>query len=108
MKITLKEWLYIYKDEDIKPEIVCGDGFVISMQGSKFHHCYPKVSNIWEYRSLEVRCRNYIEPVLSLYSVDARITLDTIYPNVPTTVLENIIEKHGGIYVSSDEYYQVL
>ena len=108
MVITLKEWLCRYKHKEVKPEITCGDGFRVSIQGSRFHYCYPRVSNIWDYRSLEVQCKNFIEPSLSIYACDNYIKLDTVYSNVPTDLLESIIEKHGGIHVSSEKYYQVL
>lgn len=47
--MTVQEYLNktrnFTNDVNIRPGVVCADGFQISIQASPFHYCYPKDNN---------------------------------------------------------------
>ena len=65
----------------------------MSAQASSFHHCYP-VDNLedFEYDEFEVRT-DLEDNLLSPYLSDEKYT----YNYVDVSVIDAIIEKHGGI-----------
>ena len=70
----------------------CHDGFTMSVQASRFHYCSPRLYGIGEYTELEVGFPNMDEETLFPYSDGG-----SVYAYVPVSVIDAIIEKHGGI-----------
>lgn len=79
----------------VRSRIFCKDGFSPSVQGSGVHSCEPReVRRDGQYKSLEVGYPSTVAPLLDPYR---EIYLYDIYTYVPVGVIEELIEKHGGI-----------
>lgn len=82
--------------------IICKDGFRMSVQASRGHHCTPKVTldipYLSEYKNYEVGACNMEESLLKKY-VENDLDDYKIYDQVPVEVLNEILEKHGGIKI---------
>lgn len=79
-----------------KPRIVCNDGFSMSVQGSSSHYCYPRTlaKDYWE---MEIDFPSEVEPLLLNWADESELPTDTVYGYVPVTVIDQVIEAHGGI-----------
>lgn len=77
----------------VRPHARCVDGFTMSIQHSRMHHCQPKEDGRISVESVEIGFPNRKEPLLEPY----RVGKEKIYSFVPITVVEEICEKHGGI-----------
>ena len=88
-------------------EVVCHDGFRLSVQASSFHYCEPRIDNADKYVSFECGMPSESEPLLMPYiqqmsnwelhvgySQDPR---QCVYEYVPKAIIKKIIKKHGGI-----------
>lgn len=95
--MTVREWLKeTFKKEPegrlVRPHAVCKDGFSISIQASAFHYCTPRRElKDGKYTQLELGFPSEYEELLDKYRGGA------IYLYVPIEVVEEVIEKHGGI-----------
>ncbi len=81
-----------------RPEIVCNDGFRMSVQGSYGHYCSPKKTQDW-YTSLEIGYPSSEEPLIKQYAEDKGDLTNTVYGYVPIEIIQEVIEKHGGINI---------
>lgn len=72
-----------------RPEVICADGFKMSIQASEDHYCQKDDEG--SYVSVEVGLPSSSEPLLDEYGDDG------VYGYVPLTVVDAIIAKHGGI-----------
>ena len=95
---------------DFQPrrEVVeCKDGFIMSVQASEICYCIPRKSGLnMTYTSVEVGFPNRIESLLKDHvdgydDNDDRRTrafwCNSVYAYVPSSVIINVIEKHGGM-----------
>lgn len=80
------------------PRLVCADGFSISAQGSDFHRCEPRSLN-GPYAKVECACPSKPEPALMPYLLyeDGIALEQSTYNYVPTTILVDLINAHGGL-----------
>jgi hypothetical protein len=78
------------------PEIVCVDGFTMSVQASIYHYCEPR-DNDGPYTQFEVGYPSEREESLMPFCEDADKPTDTVYGYVPYEVVMDVIEKHGGV-----------
>lgn len=71
------------------PEIVCADGFAMSVQASETHYCSPRnATGPWA--SVEVGYPSQDEPLLGEdFNQD-------VWGYVPVSTVAAIIDKHGG------------
>ena len=76
--------------------IECADGFSISVQANKYAYCMPAANKAWPYDSVELGFPNAIDELIELYS-EAPGSTNTIYGYVPISIVEYLVEKHGGI-----------
>ena len=75
------------------PHVVCRDGFKMSVQvGQGLYSAPNTVAD--SYSSVEVGYPSEIVPELKAFDQG-----DDVFPFVPCTVIDEIIEKHGGIDV---------
>lgn len=77
----------------VRHAIMCQDGFVVSVQASRFHYCTPR-ENLpigKQYEEFELGYPSEQEPLLDEYSCDS-----TVFACVPAEVVDAVIEKHGG------------
>ena len=75
------------------PHVVCRDGFKMSVQvGQSLYSDPMSVADIYE--AVEVGYPSEIVPELKAFDQG-----DDVFPFVPCTVIDEIIDKHGGIDV---------
>lgn len=78
-------------------QVVCADGFVMSVQAGDGHYCRPRISDAERYEAVEVGYPNEEEPLLMPYAESPEAPCDTVYPYVPSDKVSLVIAKHGGI-----------
>lgn len=84
------------------PQIVCSDGFTMSVQvGYSLYSTPKKVAK--RYSAVEIGFPSEDEPLIEKYAesyydpdVDFKYT-ETVYPYVPVKVVDKVLKKHGGI-----------
>ena len=86
------------------PQIVCADGFKMSVQvGFSLYSIPKKVAK--RYSAVELGLPSEHEPLIeefaeSFYKEDGEDVTDytdTVYPYVPVKVVDKVLKKHGGI-----------
>ena len=82
--------------QEVRPRIVCKDGFSLSVQGSLTHYCHPRRDGS-VFDSLEIGFPSEEVEELMEYAEGRNKPKDTVYGNVPYGVVEALIQKHGGI-----------
>lgn len=87
-----------HKDDKycMRPKIVCKDGFSMSVQGSEGHYCSPR-KTLDYYISMEIGFPSQKEDLIMEYTEQHEQPTDTVYGWVPVGVIDDVIEKHGGI-----------
>ena len=85
-----------YKFPQIRPRVHCEDGFSMSVQASENHYCLPN-DNEGPYLEAEVGYPSEAEPLLMEYSEDPENPAKTVYGHVPLEVINEIIDRHGGL-----------
>ena len=78
-------------------QVVCADGFTMSVQAGGGHYCRPRISDAERYEAVEVGYPNEEEPLLMPYAESPKEPLYTVYPYVPSDKVSLVIAKHGGI-----------
>jgi len=82
----------------MKPQIICNDGFKMSVQGSSGRYCSPReVSDI--YFKMEIGFPSEKETLIMPY-IDGGEDGDptnSVYGYVPCDIIDAVILKHGGI-----------
>ena len=78
------------------PYVVCKDGFVMSVQAGQSLYSEPRdVAD--SYEEAEVGFPSEEESLLTTYAEDEENLCDTVYGYVPCSIIDKVIEKHGGI-----------
>jgi hypothetical protein len=83
-----------------REQVVCADGFKVSIQASEFHYCSPKVSGIFViYTSVELADPNEEEELIAKWQESPKSERPTydVYPYVPAEIVSMMIAKHGGM-----------
>lgn len=93
---------YVKNDGDylIRNRVFCKDGFSISIQASRGHYCEPRETFEGPYEKVELGYPNKFDPMIANYAEegdDTRLFTRSVYPYVPIEVVDNLLEKHGGI-----------
>ena len=84
------------------PHVVCKDGFKMSVQAGQSLYSTPKdVAD--DYEEAEVGYPSTEESLLTTYAEDNDNLCDTVYGYVPCSIIDEVIEKHGGIDESKIE-----
>ena len=82
------------------PYVICKDGFKMSVQAGQSLYSEPRdVAD--SYEEAEVGFPSAEESLLTSYAEDNRNPCDTVYGYVPCSIIDEVIEKHGGIDVDS-------
>ena len=86
---------------DIVKRLHCNDGFSMSVQAHYGAYCAPRVDHTDTdyYFEVEVGFPSEREELLMEYVEDYDNPTDTVYSYVPVEVVQEVIEKHGGIKV---------
>ena len=95
------------------PQIVCSDGFKMSVQvGSSLYSTPKKVAK--RYSAVEIGFPSEDEPLIEKYAesyydpdVDFKYT-ETVYPYVPVRVVDKVLKKHGGIDLTKTLSKEIL
>ena len=86
------------------PQIVCSDGFKMSVQvGFSLYSTPKKVAK--RYSAVEIGFPSEHEPLIEEYAEtsykddgeDVTDYTDTVYPYVPVKIVDKVLKKHGGI-----------
>ena len=83
-----------------RDNVVCADGFKVSIQASESHYCSPRVSGLFViYTSVELGHPNKEEELITKWQESPEMTEPTndVYPFVPAEVVSMMIAKHGGM-----------
>ena len=79
--------------------LICNDGFSVSIQCGYMFYSTPRtdLEAAREYSAFELGFPSRADELISEYAEDKENPTDTVYPCVPRTVVEQLINKHGGI-----------
>ncbi len=99
--MTVKEYLETTFNEideyHVRKAVKCADGFRVSIQGGTFfHYCRPKL-HCNQYECVELGFPSMQDDLIMEYAEDETNPTRTVYGYVPIEVVENLIQKHGGI-----------
>ena len=97
------------------PQIVCVDGFTMSVQvGFSLYSTPKKVAK--RYSAVEIGFPSEHEPLIEEYAEtfykddgeDVTDYTDTVYPYVPVKIVNKVLKKHGGIDLTETlrRYYE--
>jgi len=78
------------------PYVVCKDGFKMSVQAGQSLYSEPRdVTD--SYEEAEIGYPSEEESLITSYAEDNENLCDTVYGYVPCSIIDQVIEKHGGI-----------
>ena len=86
----------------VTPHIVCNDGFEMSVQAGQSLYSEPR-DVVDSYEEAEVGFPSTEESLLTSYAEDEENLCGTVYGYVPCSIIDAVIEKHGGIDESKIE-----
>jgi len=82
---------------DRNRQVVCADGFKMSVQAHGGSYCTPRMSGADKYTEVEVGFPSQAEEMLMKYAEEPSHPTQTVYAYVPVQVVTNVLAKHGGI-----------
>ena len=82
--------------------VVCKDGFKMSVQAGQSLYSEPR-DVVDSYEEVEVGFPSTEESLLTSYAEDEENLCGTVYGYVPCSIIDEVIEKHGGIDESKIE-----
>lgn len=89
--------------QGIRPPVKCKDGFSISIQASQYHYCSPRVDGDVIYDEVELGFPSAEDELIAEFAEDPDDLTKTVYGGVPVEIVNQLIEKHGGIVESNEE-----
>ncbi len=100
------EW--IFSNDPIssimRPWVVCEDGFTVSVQASSFHYCSPRENLLdQDYDKVELGFPSAEDSLIIDYAEDPDDPTQSVYGWVPIEIVEELVEKHGGIKMADPE-----
>ena len=90
----LNQYLKEHEGRSPRPHITCADGTWLSVQASEYTYCDPRVNNAPEYFEVEVMVDENLVPSWGKWQDGEG---SNIFGYVPVSVVNEFIEKHGGI-----------
>ena len=81
----------------LNEEIICKDGFTMSVQAHNGAYCSPRIDNAPRYTQVEVGFPSHPEPLLLEWAENENRPTNTVYPFVPVHQISLVCVKHGGI-----------
>lgn len=76
--------------------VECSDGFSISVQANEYTYCEPRINKGWPYTKVELGFPSELDPLIEDFS-ECPGELETVYGYVPIEIVNELIDKHGGI-----------
>ena len=77
--------------------VVCKDGFTMSVQAGETQYCHPRETGADRYTEVEIGFPNMPEDLLLEYAENGDRPTETVYPYVPVSLVTLVIAKHGGM-----------
>ena len=81
----------------INEQVVCADGFEMSVQANENAYCEPRLNRQKKYNLVEIGFPSSEEPLLMPWAQSPDDPTGTVYGYVPVDVVTNVIVKHGGM-----------
>ena len=81
----------------LNENIVCKDGFTMSVQAHEGAYCHPRIDNAEHYEEAEVGYPSQYESILMPWVENEERPLNTVYGYVPASRISLVCAKHGGI-----------
>jgi hypothetical protein len=81
----------------LNKQVVCKDGFKMSVQASRISYCSPMTDYCDKYTEVEVGFPSAKESLLMPYAENTEDPTNTVYPYVPVSIVSLVLVKHGGI-----------
>ena len=81
----------------VTKRLYCKDGFSISVQANEHVYCDPLENKAWPYSKVELGFPNAKDDLIADYAEDPLDYTDTVYPYVPISIVNELVEKHGSI-----------
>tara|TARA_Y100000593_G_scaffold59273_1_gene109868 strand:- start:1760 stop:2122 length:363 start_codon:yes stop_codon:yes gene_type:complete len=82
---------------DRNRQVVCADGFTMSVQAHQGAYCSPRMSGAPKYTHVEVGFPSEREDLLMEFAEEPDKPTQTVYGWVPVQTVTNVLAKHGGI-----------
>ena len=79
------------------PQIVCADGFTISVQASEAHYCHPRIDDATYYTEVECGYPSSNPEFIQEYAENSESLTGTVYPYTPVELVNKLIDLHGGL-----------
>ncbi len=80
----------------VTKRMICNDGFSISVQANRYTYCTPRQDRAWPYSEVELEFPSELDELIEEYA-ETEGTTQTVFGYVPIKVVNQLIEKHGGI-----------
>ena len=77
--------------------VVCKDGFTMSVQAGETQYCHPRETGADKYTEVEIGFPNRPEDLLLEFAEDSDRPTETVYAFVPASLVTLVIAKHGGM-----------
>ena len=81
----------------LNEEIVCKDGFIMSVRANHGAYCSPRIDDAPRYTQVEVGYPSHPEPLLLEWAENKDRPTNTVYGYVPADRISLVCVKHGGI-----------
>ena len=99
--MTVREFLRDTYQEDVlysifRPHVVCADGYKVSIQAGRGLYSCPR-ENVLEYMAVELGFPNMSDELIMEYAEDPDEPTGTVYGYVPVDIVQQLMDKHGGI-----------
>lgn len=99
--MTINEFLQEYRRVELgmnvtRPRVRCADGFTVSVQAGYGLRSWPGDDANY-YTHVELGYPSGVEKDLLSYAEDKTRPKDTVYNYVPVTLVDKVLEAHGGI-----------
>ena len=76
--------------------VTCEDGFSVSIQADQGKYCCPR-NDEGPYIEVELGFPSHSESMISKWAEDRENLTETVYGYVPSTVVLEMLLKHGGM-----------
>lgn len=80
-----------------RSRVVCNDGYSVSIQANNRVYRCPRIDHSDYYSEVELGFPNWEDDLINNYAEESLAPTATVYPFVPVTVVDQLLEKHGGI-----------
>ena len=80
----------------VRNQVICADGYRISIQASVGHYCTPREDDATAYRTVEILVYEFDELLAEYIDDNNHGDMDMIGERVPAELVIKLLKKHGG------------